>query len=146
MFDRSAFEQAAKEGVTLMMSDSTNVLSAGRTTGERDVEKALMRQVQGVKGRLIATQFASNLHRIHSMKQAADSVGRRICFMGASLTTYLEAAWRVGSAPFDPAELVDPSEIDGLDPSSLLIITTGSQAEPQVCPRGPYTWVSFTSH
>ena len=73
MFDRVAFEEASKEGVTLMMSDSTNILSAGRTTGERDVEKALMREVQGVKGRLIATQFASNLHRIHSMKVPADT-------------------------------------------------------------------------
>jgi hypothetical protein len=96
------------------------------------VEKALIERVQGVQGRIIATQFASNLHRIHSMKKAADSCGRRICFMGASLTTYLEAAWRSGNAPFDPSELVDPSEIEGMDPSSLLIITTGSQAEPQV--------------
>lgn len=52
--------------------------------------------------------------------------------MGTSLTTYLEAAFRNGSAPFDPRELVDPSEIQDMDPRELLIITTGSQAEPQV--------------
>ena len=68
MFDWSAFELAGKEGVTLMMSDSTNVLSPGRTTSERDVEANLIRRVNGHPGRIIATQFASNLHRIHSMK------------------------------------------------------------------------------
>lgn len=51
-----------------MMSDSTNVLSPGRTTSERMVEENLIRCVQGHSGRIIATQFASNLHRIHSMK------------------------------------------------------------------------------
>lgn len=51
--------------------------------------------------------------------------------MGTSLTTYLEAAARNGTAPFDPSELVDPTMIHDMDPNNLLIITTGSQAEPQ---------------
>ena len=48
------------------------------------------------KGRVIVTQFASNLHRLASVKKAADASGRRICFVGASLNTYLEAAKRDG--------------------------------------------------
>eukprot|EP00238_Polyblepharides_amylifera_P002399 CAMPEP_0196596718 /NCGR_PEP_ID=MMETSP1081-20130531/87530_1 /TAXON_ID=36882 /ORGANISM="Pyramimonas amylifera, Strain CCMP720" /LENGTH=779 /DNA_ID=CAMNT_0041921845 /DNA_START=110 /DNA_END=2449 /DNA_ORIENTATION=+ len=131
MFDRSAFEEVGKEGVALMMSDSTNVLSPGRTTSEIDVEKNLLRVVQGREGRIIATQFASNLHRLASMKKAADSVSRKLCFMGTSLNTYLEASFRNGTAPFNPSELVDPSDADQMDPTQLLIITTGSQAEPQ---------------
>jgi hypothetical protein len=71
VFDRAAFERVNREGVTLMMSDSTNVLSPGRTTSERMVEENLIRCVQGHSGRIIATQFASNLHRIHSMKVRA---------------------------------------------------------------------------
>lgn len=56
---------AGKEGVTLFMSDSTNVKSPGRTTSEVLVEEALIRRVGGHagKGRVITTQFASNLHR-----------------------------------------------------------------------------------
>jgi len=90
-------------------------------------------------------------------QKAADSVGRKICFMGTSLTTYLEAAARNGTAPFDPADLVDPTQIHDMDPKDLLIITTGSQAEPQAMlgqaargaspppPAGPHTVPSPTT-
>ena len=64
------------------------------------------------------------------MKAAADASGRKLCFIGMSLTTYLEAAHREGRAPFDPRELVPVHEIGGMDPSELLIVTTGSQVRP----------------
>lgn len=113
-----------------MMSDSTNVLAPGRTTSETDVEAALIRQVlahEG-KGRVIATQFASNLTRVGAVKRAADAAGRRLAFVGGSLNTYLDAAARASCAPFDPAELLDPSDLESIDPNKVLIITTGSQA------------------
>ena len=60
-----ASPRPGKEGVALMMSDSTNVKSPGRTTSEADVEEALMRRVLGHagRGRIVTTQFASNVHR-----------------------------------------------------------------------------------
>lgn len=61
------------------------------------------------------------------MKQAADAAGRKICFIGMSLTTYLEAAHREGRAPFDPKELVPQEDMDAVDPNKLLVVTTGSQ-------------------
>ena len=61
------------------------------------------------------------------MKQAADAAGRKICFIGMSLTTYLEAAHREGRAPFNPNELVDQADMDSVDPNKLLVVTTGSQ-------------------
>ena len=61
------------------------------------------------------------------MKQAADAAGRRICFIGMSLTTYLEAAHREGRAPFDPKELVAQEDMDSVDPNKLLVVPTGSQ-------------------
>lgn len=133
IFDRSAFEAVSKEGVTLFMSDSTNVLSSGRTVSEADVEKALIRRVMGHsgKGRVISTQFASNVHRLASIKKAADLSGRKIAFVGMSLRTYLEAAWKDGQAPFDPRELIEAEDIDKYDPNELLIVTTGSQGEPR---------------
>ncbi|CAK0785256.1 hypothetical protein CVIRNUC_008462 [Coccomyxa viridis] len=132
-FDRTTFEAVSKEGVALFMSDSTNVLSPGRTLSETTVRDALVTRVLGHegKGRVITTQFASNLHRLASVKQAADAAGRKICFIGMSLTTYLEAAHREGRAPFDPNELVDQSDMDSVDPNKLLVVTTGSQAEPR---------------
>lgn len=131
VFDREGLEELSKEGVTLMMSDSTNVLSPGRTTSESVVADSLLRHISASKGRVITTQFASNLHRIGSVKAAADLTGRKLVFVGMSLRTYLEAAWKDGKAPFDPSTLVKAEDIDAYAPKDLLIVTTGSQAEPR---------------
>lgn len=131
VFDRETLEQLAKEGVTLMMSDSTNVLSPGRTMSESVVADALMRHISAAKGRVITTQFASNIHRLGSVKAAADATGRKLVFVGMSLRTYLDAAFRDGKAPIDPSTLVKVEDIDAYAPKDLLIVTTGSQAEPR---------------
>ncbi|KAL9272592.1 Ribonuclease J-like protein [Drosera capensis] len=130
-FDRVALEELSKEGVTLMMSDSTNVLTPGRTISERVVADSLLRHISEIKGRVIATQFASNIHRLGSLKAAADATGRKLVFVGMSLRTYLDAAWKDGLAPFDPSILVKAEEVDNYAPKDLLIVTTGSQAEPR---------------
>ncbi|KAL8140861.1 hypothetical protein V2J09_006882 [Rumex salicifolius] len=128
-FDRVALEELSKEGVTLMMSDSTNILSPGRTISESIVANSLMRRISEVKGRVITTQFASNIHRLGSIKAAADATGRKLVFVGMSLRTYLDAAWKDGKAPIDPSTLVKAEDIDAYAPKDLLIVTTGSQAE-----------------
>ncbi|KAF3436859.1 hypothetical protein FNV43_RR19612 [Rhamnella rubrinervis] len=130
-FDREALEELSKEGVTLMMSDSTNVLSPGRTTSESVVAASLLRHISAAQGRVITTQFASNIHRLGSVKAAADSTGRKLVFVGMSLRTYLDAAWKDGKAPIDPSTLVKVEDIDAYAPKDLLIVTTGSQAEPR---------------
>ncbi|XVF08723.1 hypothetical protein REPUB_Repub07fG0027800 [Reevesia pubescens] len=130
-FDRQFLEELSKEGVTLMMSDSTNVLSPGRTTSERVVADALLRHISDAKGRIITTQFASNIHRLGSVKAAADLTGRKLVFVGMSLRTYLDAAWKDGKAPIDPSTLVKVEDIDAYAPKDLIIVTTGSQAEPR---------------
>ncbi|RYR44984.1 hypothetical protein Ahy_A08g041240 isoform B [Arachis hypogaea] len=131
VFDREALEELSSEGVTLMMSDSTNVLSPGRTISESVVKDALLRHISASKGRVITTQFASNLHRLGSVKAAADLTGRKLVFVGMSLRTYLDAAWKDGKAPIDPSTLVKAEDIDAYAPKDLLIVTTGSQAEPR---------------
>ncbi|KAL1333769.1 hypothetical protein AAHE18_11G126800 [Arachis hypogaea] len=131
VFDREALEELSKEGVTLMMSDSTNVLSPGRTTSESVVADALLRHISAAKGRVITTQFASNIHRLGSIKAAADLTGRKLVFVGMSLRTYLDAAWKDGKARIDPSTLIKAEDIDAYAPKDLLIVTTGSQAEPR---------------
>ncbi|XP_068665172.1 ribonuclease J-like isoform X3 [Aristolochia californica] len=131
MFDREVLEQLSKEGVTLMMSDSTNILSPGRSVSEKVVADALLHHISAVKGRVITTQFASNIHRLGSVKAAADLTGRKMVFVGMSLRTYLDAAWKDGKAPIDPSTLVKVEDIDAYAPKDLLIVTTGSQAEPR---------------
>ncbi|XP_050223050.1 ribonuclease J isoform X2 [Mercurialis annua] len=131
VFDREALEELSKEGVTLMMSDSTNVLSPGRTLSESVVADSLLRHISAAKGRVITTQFASNIHRLGSVKAAADLTGRKLVFVGMSLRTYLDAAWKDGKAPIDPSTLVKVEDIDAYAPKDLLVVTTGSQAEPR---------------
>ncbi|CAH9119531.1 unnamed protein product [Cuscuta epithymum] len=130
-FDRGALEELSKEGVTLMMSDSTNVLASGRTISETVVAASLLRHISAATGRVITTQFASNIHRIGSIKAAADLVGRKLVFVGMALRTYLDAAWKDGKAPIDPSTLVKAEDIDAYAPKDLVIVTTGSQAEPR---------------
>lgn len=131
VFDREALEELSKEGVTLMMSDSTNVLSPGRSFSEAVVADSLLRHISAAKGRVITTQFASNIHRLGSVKAAADLTGRKLVFVGMSLRTYLDAAFKDGKAPMDPSTLVKVEDIDAYAPKDLLIVTTGSQAEPR---------------
>ncbi|KAF4377869.1 hypothetical protein CsatB_018253 [Cannabis sativa] len=131
VFDREGLEELSKEGVTLMMSDSTNVLSPGRTTSESHVADALLKHISAAKGRVITTQFASNIHRLGSVKAAADLTGRKLVFVGMSLRTYLDAAFKDGKAPIDPSSLVKVEDIEAYAPKDLLIVTTGSQAEPR---------------
>ena len=90
-----------------------------------------MQKVLGHKGRIITTQFASNIHRLYGVKAAADASGRKIAFVGMSLNTYLEAAKKSGIAPIDPETLVPAEEINQVNPDELIIVTTGSQAEPR---------------
>ncbi|KAK3158123.1 hypothetical protein QOZ80_2AG0133190 [Eleusine coracana subsp. coracana] len=131
IFDRQALEELSKEGVTLMMSDSTNVLSPGRSISESVVAGSLLRHISEAKGRVITTQFASNIHRIGSIKAAADLTGRKLVFVGMSLRTYLEAAFKDGKAPLDPSTLVKAEDMDAYAPKDLLVVTTGSQGEPR---------------
>jgi mRNA degradation ribonuclease J1/J2 len=87
--------------------------------------------------RAMASSAVALLHRLASVKKAADAAGRKICFMGMSLTTYLEAAWRDGRAPFDPRELVPPSDIADHNPNEVLVVCTGSQVPSATLLLGP---------
>jgi len=89
-----------KENITLMMSDSTNVLTPGRSLSEGTVRQALINKITGYegKGRIVTTLFASNLHRVGSLKSAADATGRKVCFIGLSLNSYLSAAVKYPSS------------------------------------------------
>lgn len=69
------------------------------------------------------------VRRLGSLKKAADASGRKLAFIGMSLHMYLEAAYRVGQAPFSPREVLSQVDLDDVDPNELLIVTTGSQVQ-----------------
>lgn len=114
-----------------MMSDSTNILSPGRTLNEHQVEQNLCRYVESHrdKGRVIVTQFASNLGRLGAVKRAAEASGRLLCLLGASFVNYMHCATLAGIQPFDiyDSSVIMGDEISGIPEEKLLIVTTGSQ-------------------
>lgn len=132
-FDYEGFERLGGEGVRLLLSDSTNVLQPGRTRSERELLRSLKDIVQGAPGRVIVSLFASNVHRIWGLMGLASSVGRRVAIVGKSLQVYTEAARQSGQ-PGQPErqwDLVDQRALDTVSDRQLLVICTGSQAEPR---------------
>lgn len=97
-----------------MMSDSTNILSPGRSVSETVVRNALLRHVSAAKGRVIATQFASNLHRIGSLKAAADLAGRKMvsCSKQSGLFSRLplqNLKWHLAVNFYEPFQIFHPN-------------------------------------
>mmetsp|Transcript_31567 Transcript_31567/g.77040 ORF Transcript_31567/g.77040 Transcript_31567/m.77040 type:complete len:620 (-) Transcript_31567:1812-3671(-) len=131
VFDRSFIESACKNNTLLLMSDSTNSLSNGRTASEILVQKSLINNIidSDHRGRVITTQFASNVYRLHAIKKASNLSGRKICFLGTSLNSYLEASLTDGRAPFHPNDLIKENDLKNIEPNKLIIVTTGSQGE-----------------
>jgi len=111
------------------LSDSTNVMSPGRTRSEREVATALSEVISGWEGRVIVGQFSSNVHRLQALAEAAEATNRRLVFAGSSLHKYLRAAERTGRAPISRNRVVDVSALDRLEPSEALIVSTGTQGE-----------------
>lgn len=128
-FDREAFARLGADGVTCLLSDSTNVMVPGWTRSERAVATSLLERIEGHEGRVIVTQFASNLHRQRALVEAAEATGRHIVFAGRSLSTYLRAAATCGRAPIDPGKVIDIENVDQLADKRTLIVCTGSQGE-----------------
>ena len=127
--DREGLESLGREGVTLLLSDSTNVLTPGRTVGERAVGQALGDHIAGWEGRVFVAQFSSNLHRLAGLAAAAEATGRRLVLSGNSLHKYLAAAARAGRAPVDPSVVIDVSRIHQVPADEALVVTTGTQGE-----------------
>ncbi|MFO0748957.1 MAG: ribonuclease J [Myxococcota bacterium] len=131
-FDRTGFERIAKDGIDVMLSDSTNILAAGRTTTEAQVVRELARHIERWPGRVVVTMFASNLHRLRGLAEIAKATGRKLVFAGRSFRKYLEAAAQAqdGRAlPVPRDMMLDIEEARGLSPRSALVISTGSQGE-----------------
>ncbi len=122
---------AQSEGIRLLLSDSTNAEEPGFTESERTVGKELGSIfAQHKKSRIVITCFASHLHRIEQISNAAVDAGRKIAIVGRSMSNNLNLARKLGLMSVPEWAFVDVDSIDSLDPSKLCIISTGSQGEP----------------
>ncbi len=118
-----------REGVRLLLSDSTGVDAPGRAASERDVGEALERLVLRARGRIVIGMFASNVQRLRVLGDVAQRAGRRICLLGRSVVAHWRAAHEVGRLAW-PSDLVVPPEVAaGMPRERLLVIAGGTQAE-----------------
>lgn len=128
--DLGRFAELGKSGVTLLMADSTNVERPGYTMSERNVGETFMNLFSKASGRIIVAMFASNIHRIQLVVDAATKYGRKVCLIGRSMINVAKVAMQLGDLKIPEGNLVSPDDIDRYEDSKIAIVTTGSQGEP----------------
>src|SRR5512142_1364976 len=129
--DLAAIEALGKEGVRLLLSDSTNAERAGVSLSESRVGPALEEAFEAAKGRVFVACFASNVHRIQGIVNAARAFGRRVAFLGRSMEANVEIARTLGYLDFPAWMPCSPAEARTLPPKELCVLTTGTQGEPR---------------
>lgn len=122
--------ELGKEGILLLLADSTNVERGGHSPSEYTIGKILMRLFSGVKGRVIVSTFASNIHRIQQIVNASINYGRKVTFSGRSMESISRVARELGYLDIPEGTLIELSEIKNYPNNQVTIITTGSQGEP----------------
>ncbi|MHB8682242.1 MAG: ribonuclease J [Acidimicrobiales bacterium] len=118
-------------GVRLLLSDSTNAEEPGYTPSETSVGATLRRLFESSAGRrIVVTCFASHIHRVQQVVDAALATGRKVATLGRSMAKNVELARRLGVLTLPDDALVDVEEVDRMEPGSVCVISTGSQGEP----------------
>ncbi len=130
MIDLQRFAQLGNEGVDLLLSDSTNVEEGGYTPSESTLGETFYNIFRGCKNRIIVTTFASNIHRIQQIADAAVAYNRKIAISGRSMQNMVDVARDLGYLKIPDSALIDIKDIDKYRPKELVVITTGSQGEP----------------
>lgn len=122
---------AQNEGVRLLLGDSTNADQHGHSRSERSVGKVLEDLIAASKGRRIITAcFASHVHRVQQIADAAIANGRVIATLGMSMKKNVRLAKEMGLLTIPDNKLLDIEDVKDLDPGTVCIISTGSQGEP----------------
>ena len=117
-------------GVALLLADSTNADMPGHTQSERVVGHTLRDVIGEARGRVVVTTFASHIHRVQQVIDAAQSSGRKVCFVGRSMVRNMPIARELGYLDYDDEHVVELGEVEGVDRHRLVIVCTGSQGEP----------------
>ena len=129
VIDLARFGALGKEGVLALLADSTNVERPGYTMSERMVGKTFDRLFAGCKQRIIVTTFASNVHRIQQVIDAAAACGRKVAVSGRSMENVTKVATELGYMKLPKNTVVDLNKIKSLPLEKQVIVTTGSQGE-----------------
>lgn len=130
ILDIFKFAELGQKGVLCLMSDSTNVERPGYTLSETKVGEMLDEVFRTAKERIILASFASNVHRVQQVVDAAFHTGRKVAIVGRSMQNYATIAAELGYLYIPEDTLLEVEEIVQLPANQVCIITTGSQGEP----------------
>ncbi|MEV1009955.1 ribonuclease J [Streptomyces sp. NPDC049881] len=128
--DLRAFARLGEEGIDLLLADSTNAEVPGFVAPERDISGVLRQVFARADKRIIVASFASHVHRIQQIVDAAYEHGRRIAFVGRSMVRNMGIARDLGYLRVPPGLVVDVKALDDLADSQVVLVCTGSQGEP----------------
>lgn len=130
VMDIHRFAELGKQGVLLLMSDSTNAERKGFTMSEKSVGSVFDRIFEETpKNRIMVATFSSNIHRIQQIINSAKTFGRKVAIIGRSMVNAVKTSSELGYLNIPSGTLIDISEIRNFKDEQLVIITTGSQGE-----------------
>jgi ribonuclease J len=129
-FDLHAFARYGQAGVLALFSDSTNVERPGFTPSERAVIVRLEELFRAAPKKVVVSCFSSSVHRIQQVIDIARMVGRKVGFVGRSMVDNVEIAHGLGKLRIPDGSVVRPQDIKTYDPHKLVVLASGTQAEP----------------
>lgn len=130
VIDLAKLAQLGEKGVLALLADSTNVERPGYTMSEKVVGATLENIFGTAKGRIIVATFASNIHRIQQIINAALKYDRKVCVSGRSMVNVISVAMELGYLKVPSGALIDIDQIQNYPDHKMVVITTGSQGEP----------------
>ena len=128
--DLRAFARLGEEGVDLFLVDSTNAEVPGFTTSEKNIAPVLDRVFHNSEKRIIVACFASHVHRVQQVLDAAARHGRKVAYVGRSMVRNMAIAGDLGYLNVPPGLLIDAKATADMPPEKVVLISTGSQGEP----------------
>jgi len=128
--DLGGFARLGSEGIDLLLSDSTNAEVPGFVTSERNIGPVVDDVFRTAQERIIVACFASHIHRVQQVLDAAVASGRKVCFIGRSMVRNMGVARELGYLNVPEDIMVEPRQLDDIPPDRLVLVCTGSQGEP----------------
>jgi ribonuclease J len=128
--DISRLAEIGRDGLLLLCGDSTNADRPGVAPSESSVGPALLETFAACEGRIIVTSFASNIHRVQQVIDAAVKLDRRVALVGRSMRKNFNIASNLGIADAPSGLFIQPREIESFPDEKVVVISTGSQGEP----------------
>ena len=128
--DISRLAELGREGVLLLCGDSTNVDRSGFSPSERGVGPRLQEGFSRAEGCIIVTSFASNIHRVQQVVDAAAALGRKVALVGRSMRKNVNIGRSLGHIELPEGILIQPQEVEDWPDHKVVVISTGSQGEP----------------